>query len=220
MAIKEFKIKSFLTPVQPKVAPVQQVVKLETQEEALTDKLLEFIYLYLSMVPKPTQTQIIGLSDAIGCKRSEFENLMQSILGENLDDEVRNSLRDSDLKGNPGLNIPGDLDSFDANEINPFGKTDLTKIESPYSLKIPDKLLSSSSKTTADFSEDFLTPLENLETADAAPTNKRTGVDDGALVNEQLDDDEQQELIDDGADERLGEMEQLNDTSLINDGSI
>jgi hypothetical protein len=46
---------------------------------------------------------------------------------------MQNSIRNADLHGDPGLNKPGDLDSFNYETLNPYGRTSLDDIESPLS---------------------------------------------------------------------------------------
>ena len=283
------------------IPPVQS---LDIPEELLEATLMDFIAYFLRLIPKPSQTQVVGLATALGCDPKDMQATFCAILGEAADDEMKNALRDSDLKGAPGINKPGDLDSFDYEKINPYGRTSLDAIESPMSnlgldlkesLRVPDapvvpgatypaiqpnlippapsyptvpanppmlppsyptvpphpgiirpptvtypaiqpnpvmlsetslptpNLLASKSKAA---SAPFLMGMEDAELlgsdnnfsydsisqprvlADAAPTNKQTGIDDGSTVDEDADDQEQQALIDDG---------DIDDESLVNE---
>lgn len=279
----------------------------ELQAEAEVEaSLMDFIAYFLRLIPKPTQTQVVGLATSLGCDPKDMQVMFCTILGADADDEMKNALRDSDLKGDPGINKPGDLDSFDYEKINPYGRTSLDAIESPMSnlgldlkesLRVPvapvvpgptypaiqpnlipqppqyptvpinpamlapgtvipplntsapagtptiarppsvtfpamqpnpvvletsNNLLSSKSKVGSSFllgMDDEQDNVSDSVVADRAPTNETTGIDDGAPVDTNKDDKEQQALIDYVDIEEPSDVEELNNNRyLVDDG--
>lgn len=104
-----------------------------TIEEAAADEMLivSFLETYISVIPQPTQAQIVALATAISVDPLELQAVLVGILGSNSDDEMKNAMRDAALHDNPGVNIPGDLDSFSYENINPIGTTNLQDMEVP-----------------------------------------------------------------------------------------
>jgi hypothetical protein len=95
--------------------------------------LFEIVCNYLKLTPNPTQAQVVAFANSLGLDPRDMQVFFCSILGPAADDEMQNSIRDADLRGDPGLNKPGDLDSFSYENINPYGRTSLEDIESPLS---------------------------------------------------------------------------------------
>lgn len=231
-------------------------------EEASAEmSVLSFVGEYLRMIKQPTQAQIVGLAQAIECDPQDLQAVIVAVLGEGADDEMKNAMRDAGLKGNPGVNVPGDLDSFDYEDINPIGTTNLQDLEVP-ALKlrsvIPQEpaepamipnpnyrpLLSKVGNTTVavPITADFLQPMDDdvlsgdpVDTdiadpspvtstkkakADLAPTNHRTGVDDGSTVDRDADDAEQQALINDGDIDGFTQIEDFNNNRWLNDDGL
>ena len=228
-------------------------------EEASAEmSVLSFVGEYLRMIKQPTQAQIVGLAQAIECDPQDLQAVIVAVLGEGADDEMKNAMRDAGLKGNPGVNVPGDLDSFDYEDINPIGTTNLQNLEVP-ALKlrpvIPQEpamipnpnyrpLLSKGGNTTVavPITADFLQPMDDdvlsgdpVDTdiadpspvtstkkakADLAPTNHRTGVDDGSTVDRDADDAEQQALINDGDIDGFTQIEDFNNNRWLNDDGL
>lgn len=211
------------------IAPAKDLVQvLEEQSPPMLDStesdaeaIVAFLKMYLNLVGcVPSQAQIENLATSMGWDRLDLQVILVRLTGGEVDDEITNTTRDADLEGNPGLNIPGNLDAFANDDLNPNGRTSLHDIEMPGTLK----LFSSASKDI-----EFMQPMSYLDggappvekiVADLAIEVNTEGTDDGAPVSEAVDDAEQQALIDDGEIEQVDKTEQMNDTRYLNDDGL
>lgn len=228
-----------------------QHAELEMETER---KVLAFFGAYLALEAKPSAEQVKMLAGAIGCDYEVVRAVLASAASDINTPEYRKDapeVLEVKVSNQPGINAPGALDSFDSEDINPNGRTNMDDLESPLTDEgrkvvnqdggVPPKgsrynpvdpggvypavqpNLASLSKSTAGL-QGFLQPLDDPFTgADSAAesdtdsetdpgldyevsslsdglpdTRSRTGVDDGALVDEELDEQERDDLINDG----------------------
>lgn len=219
---------------------------------AMERKVLAFVGAFLALESKPEPAQIEMLASALGCDFDDVNVVIQAAVNAVPDTpEFRKDAPtsiDTKVSNKPGLNEPGDLHSFDTENVNPNGRTSLDDLESPltdagraaqpavdpagskgsrYNPVTPGGTypaiqpnLASLSKSLAS-QQEFLQPLddpmaeetvavaeshedssiaqERASGSDGIPnTRPRTGVDDGALVDDELDEQEHDDLINDG----------------------
>lgn len=216
-------------PLAPPTPPSKSLLEvldensppLEDTSEEDAEAIVAFLKTYLGLVGDlPSKTQIENLATALGWDRMDLQVILVRLTGGAVADEVKNNTRDADLQGNPGLNIPGNLDLFANDELNPNGRTNIDDLEKPGTLK----LFSSASKDV-----EFMQPMSYLDggtpvvenvVADAVPEVNIEGVDDGAPVSEAVDDAEQQALINDGEIDEVDPSEQINNTRYLNDDGL
>lgn len=201
-------------------AIVQENPDIDSLDEAISINIVNFLTQYLSLTGKPSGAQVESLATALGWDAQDVSTILFQLSKGEVDDEITNKSRDADLQGLPGLNIPGDLDSFDNNDLQPHGVTSLDDIEVPG----VERLFSSLSKEP-----DFMLPMSYMdddqprrsrETADVAPENHRTGIDDGSPVLKESDEAEQQALINDGEVDTVSLVDSINNNRYLNDDGL
>lgn len=102
---------------------------------AIENSVLGFIGSYLALMPSPSPAQIQGLAQAIGCDVADLQVIVAVVQGDvaAVAPAPTDLMTDTGLRGNPGVNIPGDLDAFSGEDINPIGTTNLVNLEVPES---------------------------------------------------------------------------------------